>query len=284
MKVQNVPAGAVGIFDSGVGGLTVCQAIRRRYPTIPFVYLGDSLRAPFGDRSLVEIRQINFEILDFLNQFPLRMIVSGCNTSSATVLQDNQAFFSLPVLGLIDPAAKAVGRLDQVKKITVLATAGTVRSGAYGQLIRQYAPEGVHIRELACPAFVPLIENPNTTPTQFRIAVREFQSELEHSDVVVFGCTHYPYLQHYIRELCPPWVNFVDPAEAVAEELGRILGSDGDTVLLEKAPGDQFFTTGNPQTFKTLAGQLVPGLVTEVKRVHLTTLELFGLSPLKKAA
>jgi glutamate racemase len=236
-----------------------------------------------------EIRQINFEILDFLNQFPLRMIVSGCNTSSAMVLEEDQEFSALPVLGLIEPTARAIARMD-LRSVSVIATEGTVCSGAYGQYIRKYAQPDLRVRELACPAFVPLIENSMVSVYELHAAVRMIIPELEDSDALVFGCTHYPYLKTYFSRFLSSSVRYVDPAEIVADELsvilGRVPGQAADALRKTALahPDDQFFTTGVPEDFKRLADRLAPGLVPAVRRVHLTTLELFGLSTLQKTA
>lgn len=288
MSVLLSRAGAVGIYDSGVGGLTVCRALRRRFPNLGIIYLGDSARAPYGDRSLNEIRQYNFEILHFLNQFPLRMILSGCNTSSAMVLEDAQDFSKISLLGLIEPTAKAVVARG-FKNVAVLATKGTVTIGAYGKLLRQYGGADMQVREIACPRFVPLVENPLSSKAEYAAAVAEILPKLDGIDSLIFGCTHFPYFEAHFRVALPKSVTMIDPAQIIVDEAAQLLTQQGghdlvqnDTLSSEAAfvdPEDCFFTTGDPDKFAWLAEHLVPGLVKNVRRTSLTTIDLFGLSP-----
>jgi glutamate racemase len=201
----------IGIFDSGVGGLTVLRQLYRQLPNESIVYFGDTARLPYGIRSQTEILQFTREILTWLQQQQVKMVIMACNTSSALALETVRQEFNIPILGVILPGAKAA--VQQGKRIGVIATPATAKSNAYRQAILEIDPE-VQVWQVSCPEFVPLIEqnriyDPYTTEVARAYLEPLLQQEI---DTLVHGCTHYPLLTPVLRSLLPASVKLVDPA------------------------------------------------------------------------
>ena len=231
----------VGLFDSGLGGLTVLRQLHTRYPHASSLYLGDTARVPYGSRktsrmpvararvpygtrSPAEIRQIAAEVVHWLRQQGIDVLVMACNTSNALALDVAVAEAGVPVVGLIDSVAATL----QASRIGVLATPATAASGAYRRAIQACHPEA-QVLEVGCPAFVPLIEAGDLqSPDLHRAAQEYLEPLLQHgSDAIVLGCTHYPLLIPLLRRLLPPQVQLVDPAVAAVAQLGPLLSSLG---------------------------------------------------------
>lgn len=215
----------VGLFDSGLGGLTVLRQVHARHPHSPCLYLGDTARVPYGQKSPEEIRAIAREVVQWLRRQGVGVLVMACNTSNALALDVAVAEAGVPVVGLIDSAAAG---LDS-ERVGVLATPATTASGAYRRAIHASRPHA-HVVEVACPAFVPLIEAGDLHAPALTEAARAYVAPLLEAtvDTVVLGCTHYPLLRPLLSELLPPEVRLVDPAEAAVQRLGPLLASLGD--------------------------------------------------------
>ncbi|MBW4562995.1 MAG: glutamate racemase [Mojavia pulchra JT2-VF2] len=204
----------IGIFDSGVGGLTVLRQLYRQLPNESVIYFGDTARLPYGIRSQAEILQYVREILTWMQQQQVKMVIMACNTSSALALEIVRKEFSLPILGVILPGARAA--VQQGKRIGVIATPATAKSNAYKQAILEINPN-VQVWQVGCPEFVPLIEqnrihDPYTTEVARSYLEPLIQQEI---DTLVYGCTHYPHLAPVLRSLLPSQVKLVDPAISV---------------------------------------------------------------------
>jgi glutamate racemase len=215
----------VGLFDSGLGGLTVLRQVHAHYPHAPSLYLGDTARVPYGTRSPAEIRQIAAEVVHWLRLQGIDVLVMACNTSNALALDVAVAEAGVPVVGLIDSVAATL----QASRIGVLATPATAGSGAYRRAIHACHPKA-QVLEVGCPAFVPLIEAGDLQSPQLQRAAEEYLAPLvEHgSEAIVLGCTHYPLLIPLLGRLLPPQVQLVDPALAAVARLGPLLASLGD--------------------------------------------------------
>ncbi|WP_017654975.1 glutamate racemase [Fortiea contorta] len=212
----------IGIFDSGVGGLTVLRQLYRHLPNESVIYFGDTARLPYGIRTQAEILQFVREILTWMQQQQVKMVIMACNTSSALALEIVQEEFNLPILGVILPGAKAA--VQQGSRIGVIATPATAKSNAYRHAILEINPD-VQVWQVGCPEFVPLIEqnrihDPYTTEVARSYLEPLLQQEI---DTLVYGCTHYPHLAPVLRSLLPSQVKLVDPAvhvvAACAQEL-----------------------------------------------------------------
>jgi glutamate racemase len=256
----------IGVFDSGVGGLTVFKALQQTLPHESFIYFGDTAHVPYGDRPPHEIQSLSRQILDWLVQQPIKMAVVACNTSSALALDAVRNDYSIPILGVILPGAKAA--VKQGKRIGVIATPATVASDCYRQAILEINPE-VQVFQVACPKFVPLIEANKIDDLETRAAVEEGLKPLRDAeiDTLVYGCTHYPHLAAVIQSLLPSGIIYVDPAEhiatATAQEL-EILNRKSSQ--LERTT--QFFVSGCPEKFARSAEGCL-GFVPEVRSVAL---------------
>ena len=215
----------VGLFDSGLGGLTVLRQVHSHYPHSPSLYLGDTARVPYGTRSPAEIRQIAAEVVHWLRQQGIDVLVMACNTSNALALDVAVAEAGVPVVGLIDSVAATL----QASRIGVLATPATAASGAYRRAIHACQPEA-EVLEVACPDFVPLIEAGDLESPQLHRAAKTYLEPLlqQGSEAIVLGCTHYPLLIPLLRQLLPPQVQLVDPALAAVARLGPLLASLGE--------------------------------------------------------
>ena len=214
----------VGLFDSGLGGLTVLRRLQERYPHSSCLYLGDTARVPYGQRSVADIRAIAAEVVAWLRHQQVGVLVMACNTSNALALDVAVVEAGVPVVGLIDSVAADLGS----DRVGVLATSATAASGAYRRAIHACHPHA-QVLEIGCPAFVPLIEAGDLQCPELEVAARGYLAPLVAAgvDTVVLGCTHYPMLRPLLTELLPPHVRLVDPAEAAVKRLGPLLASMG---------------------------------------------------------
>jgi glutamate racemase len=243
----------IGIFDSGVGGLTVLRELYRQLPQESILYFADTARLPYGTRSSGEILQFVREIITWLVEQDVKMVLMACNTSSALALDEVRSEFDVPILGLILPGARAAVNIG--KRIGVIATPATAASNAYRRAMLDL-DASVKVWQVGCPYFVPLIEqNRIYDPYTYEIA-REYLTPLiqQQIDTLVYGCTHYPHLEPIMRSLLSDRVNFVDPAvhlvKAAAQEL-EILGNGN----LETALPTRFVVSGSPEQFANLSLQ-----------------------------
>jgi len=201
----------IGIFDSGVGGLTVLRELYRQLPNESIVYFGDTARLPYGIRTQAEILHYVRDIMNWMQCQGVKMVIMACNTSSALVMDAIRSEFNLPILGVILPGAKAAVKLG--KRIGVIATPATAKSNAYKQAILEI-DSTVHVWQVGCPEFVPLIEQNRIYDSYTTEVARSYLEPLLQNqiDTLVYGCTHYPHLSPVLRSLLPPYVKLVDPA------------------------------------------------------------------------
>jgi glutamate racemase len=215
----------IGLFDSGLGGLTVLRQLLARRPHQPCVYLGDTARLPYGERSPQEIRSIACEVVRWLRSQGVDLLVMACNTTNALAFEVAVAEAGVPVVGLIDSAAAEI----TTGRVGVLATPATAASGAYRHAIEAARP-GTLVLEMGCPAFVPLIEAGDLMAPALRQAAADYLAPLLRAgvDTLVLGCSHYPLLLPLLRQLLPAEMLVIDPAEATAQRLVTLLGALGD--------------------------------------------------------
>jgi glutamate racemase len=233
----------IGVFDSGVGGLTVLREILRRTPSESTVYLGDNARAPYGTRSDEEVRAFSTEALDVLADRDVKAIVVACNTSTAVALGDLRRRYDLPILGVIRPGAVAATLTTRERRVGVIATPATIRSHAYFAAIKDENP-AVEVYEHATPALVPMVEAGHLSGPEVEATVRESLAPLlgergaggtfvfplppsARIDTLLLGCTHYPLLRATIAAVAGPRIAIVDSATATASALAELLGING---------------------------------------------------------
>ena len=248
----------VGLFDSGLGGLTVLRQVHALYPHSPCLYLGDTARVPYGQRTTEDIRAIAAEVVHWMRLQGVGVMVMACNTSNALALDVAVSEAGVPVVGLIDSTASELSS----DHVGVLATPATAASGAYRRAIQACRPSA-RVVEVGCPAFVPHIEAGQLDAPALRRAAQAYLEPLlaAHVDTIVLGCTHYPLLRPLLAELLPPDVELVNPAVAAAQRLGPLLASLGDSpeVDLDGDPAPppmdrtHFFVTGSAEDFAAAA-------------------------------
>lgn len=224
----------IGVFDSGIGGLTVVRELLRQLPNERIVYFGDTARVPYGPKSPDTVRRYSREISAYLRSQDVKAIVIACNTATAHALPVLAAELPLPVIGVVEPGARAAVATSRGAELGVIGTAGTIASGAYERAIRRLAPHA-HIVTRACPLFVPLVEEGWLTAEATRLIATEYLAPLQASriDTLVLGCTHYPLLKPLLGEILGPDVALIDSAHETAAEIGRVLEDRG---LLATAP------------------------------------------------
>ena len=214
----------IGVFDSGLGGLTVAHAIMRQLPNESLVYFGDTARVPYGPKSPETVQRYSREIATFLIEQGVKVIIVACNTATAHALPMLQAEFDLPVIGVIGPGARAAVRATRNQRIGVIGTDGTVRSGAYVRAIEEESPSA-RVTALSCPLFVPLVEEGWTEHAATRLVAAEYLEGMQAAEVdtLVLGCTHYPLLKPLLAEIMGPGVTLIDSAEETARDLQSML-------------------------------------------------------------
>ncbi len=220
--------GAIGVFDSGIGGLTVLRELLRQLPEENFVYFGDTAHVPYGNKSPDTVLKFSRENVSFLMDQGVKFVVVACNTASAEAVPILQDEFPVPVLGVIEPGVRAAARRSKTSRIGVIGTAGTIRSGAYQQGIQSLNPRA-KVTAKACPLFVPLVEEGWVDGDITRSVAEAYLEEYRDAsiDVLVLGCTHYPLLGGVIADVLGSGVTLVDSAVETAEEVGRRLQQGG---------------------------------------------------------
>ena len=257
MMDDAVPA-PIGIFDSGVGGLSVLRAIRDQLPCHPIIYVGDQAHVPYGLHTKGEVRAFSEGITRFLLDHGAKLIVVACNTASAAALHDLRATFpTVPFVGM-EPAVKPAAAITHSGVIGVLATPVTFQSDLYASVVERFGQE-VTILQDACPGLVNQIESGYLeSPETRQILEKALHPMLaQGADTVVMGCTHYPFVIPLIQEIVGPGVQVIDPAPAVARQAGRLLESLGLNAHHETTGNKTFFTTGNPRHFEMMLPTLL---------------------------
>ncbi|WP_400164203.1 glutamate racemase [Brevibacillus sp. TJ4] len=243
----------IAVIDSGVGGLTVVKEIMRQLPSQPILYMGDNARCPYGSKTPEEIRAYSFQMIDFVTRTPLKALVIACNTATAVVLDEAKKDLPVPVIGVIEPGARAAVNATRNGRIGVIGTEATIRSQAYTRSLLQIKPD-LHVTGLACPSFVPLVEKHLAHTEEARRVVSETLTPLlrEELDTLILGCTHYPLLAPVIQEVVGDSVTLISSAEETARELAAYIGPD-ERKEKQAPPDHVFVTTGDTGMFREIA-------------------------------
>lgn len=273
---REISAGRIGVFDSGLGGLTVLKALQAQLPHESFLYFGDTAHLPYGERSASEIITFVRQILAWMQQSGVKLGVMACNTSSALALEQVRQEFDLPIIGLILPAAQYA--IKKGKRIGVIATSATVNSQSYPQALQEQNPT-IQVCQVACPEFVPLIEqNRCQDPYLRQVAQAYLEPLIEFGlDTLIYGCTHYPHIADVITSVLPPHVRQVDPAQAVAQAAIQELDLLGLRHYRPELGTVKFAVSGNPEQFAQLASRWL-GYYPYVKKLDLVTIPQASVS------
>jgi glutamate racemase len=262
----------IGIFDSGVGGLTVFRAIERRLPDESLIYVGDTARIPYGVRSAATIERYALECATFIQAKGVKAIVIACNTASALAANYLRSKCSVPVIGVIRPGSRRAVEETRNGHIGVIATEATITSGAYERAMLAIR-SGLEITSQACPLFVPLAEEGWLYhPVTFQVA-EEYLAKLRSSrvDTLVLGCTHYPILRPVIERTLGDQIRYVDSGEAVAERLADMLEEDGLARESEEPRTEEFYVTDSAARFRRVAELFLGRTLDSVETVELGT-------------
>jgi len=260
----------IGIFDSGVGGLTVARAILDQLPNESTLYIGDTARGPYGPRPLAEVRDFSLETLDFLVEQGVKALVIACNTASAAMLRDARERYSIPVIEVIQPAVRRAVAATRSGRVGVIGTRATIESRAYLDAFAA-APQ-LSIESIACPLFVEFVERGETSGEAITKVAREYLKPMIDADIdtLVLGCTHYPLLTGVISYVMGNGVSLVSSAEETAKDLYRVLVEND---LLRgssaQAPTHKFLATGDAQAFESLARRFLGPEVGSVQHQEL---------------
>lgn len=265
-RAANPRHAPIGVFDSGVGGLTVMRALMERLPNEHLIYFGDTARVPYGIKSEQTIASYATQIAAFLLQREVKLLVIACNTMAAVAASEIRGLSATPVLDVIDAGARAA---SSGKRIGVIGTPTTINSNAYARAIHRFAP-GSRIYSQACALFVPLVEEGWLDHAVTRLTAQEYLRPLqtERIDTLVLGCTHYPLLKPLLAEVAGPGVTLVDSAEAMAEDAARVLAEHG----LENPGGGEprydYHVTDVPLRFQSIGERFLGRAMRNVHREH----------------
>ena len=260
----------VGVFDSGVGGLTVAREIMRQLPRENMVYFGDTARVPYGSKSRNNIIRYSRQIIRFLRTKDVKAIVIACNTASALALDAVKEETDIPVIGVIVPGARAAVQSTRNKVIGVAGTEATIQSETYTKVIREMCPDAVVIGK-PCPLFVPLVEEGFAKHRITEEVIDIYLSDMRQTDMdtMILGCTHYPLLRSRIMAYFGEKVHIVNPAYETAVDLKKILDESGTANLSEEAAAYEFYVSDAAEKFTRLANTILPYDVAATKVVNI---------------
>jgi glutamate racemase len=267
----NESSAPVGVFDSGIGGLTVVREIERQLPHERIIYFGDTARVPYGPKSPETVQRYSREIADWLVGEGVKAIVVACNTATAHALPMLREYVTVPVIGVVEPGARAAMRNTTSNVVGVIGTAGTIASGAYERAIHAIEPRAMVIAR-ACPLFVPLVEEGWLDRDATRLIAREYLEPLAEAqvDTIVLGCTHYPLLAPMLAKIARPGVQLIDSAAETAAETRRtLLQRNLVAPSTNGAPAHRFVASDDPEHFLRVGQRFLGAAIDRVEKVTL---------------
>ena len=272
---QQEPAALpIGMFDSGMGGLTVLHECLVQLPGEHFAYVGDTARFPYGEKSREQLELFSRQITAFLETVPVKLIVVACYSATSAALPVLQEEFATPIIGVVMPGARAAAETSRYRKIGVLATEATVASGAYPRAIHSL-DSGAEVIQQACPGLVDFIEAGDVASQELADAVRGFTEPLkaQRPDVVILGCTHYPLIAPMLQRFLGRDVTLINPAAEIAREVEAMLLRQGIERPGEVMGSYRFYTTGDAERFRDTGARFLQMPLTRVRALPLARLE-----------
>lgn len=257
----------IGVFDSGVGGLTVAREIIRQIPNETLIYFGDTARVPYGNKSKETIISYSRQIVRFLLAQNVKAIVIACNTASAFALETISSEISIPIIGVVEPGAKVAAETTKNGNIGIIGTEGTISSRIYNKYLNKANPN-IHVYVKACPLFVPLVEEGWINDPITIEVVNKYIDELRGNDIdtLVLGCTHYPLLRNVIQSVVGDKVTLVNPAYETAITLKEVL-QENDLASTSPAGIHKYYVSDGAEKFKEFANTILPCEVVQIKDV-----------------
>jgi glutamate racemase len=258
----------IGVFDSGIGGLTVVRALHAKFPSENILYFGDTARVPYGPKSPQVVREYAAQDTDFLTGHGVKMVVVACNTVSSVALDVVSKRSRVPVVGVIQPGAVAATAASRKKRIAVIGTVATINSGAYVHALRQCDPD-IQAFTQSCPLFVPLAEEGWIDHPVTAMVAKEylFPITLERVDTLILGCTHYPVLRNAIQSAVGPGITLIDSGEAAAQEVERILDTEQLRNSSTQRPNLEFYVSDVPARFSEVGERFLGQKMGRLRRV-----------------
>jgi len=258
----------IGIYDSGVGGLTVLMALKKALPNEDFIYFADTVNLPYGNKSPEQITEFSHRIISWMqNKISAKMVISACHTSSALALESASNKFKIPVIGTIMPLLRCIINNNSYKRIGIIATLASATSRAHETIFLKNGFTGT-VRSIACPDFVPLIESNQIDLLTLKKCATEYLSVFkeENLDTLIYGCTHYPFIKNIITNILPIEMQYIDPAEYISIEVEESLSSSSS---LNKSGGNvKFYSSSDPEAFAAKLN-LLTGIKGKVVLKHL---------------
>ncbi|MFI3171534.1 MAG: glutamate racemase [Eubacteriales bacterium] len=271
MSVENKSNAAIGVFDSGVGGLTVAREIMRLLPNENIVYFGDTARVPYGSKSQETVIRYSRQIIRFLQTKDVKAIVIACNTASALALDTVSQETDVPIIGVVVPGARAAAQATGNKKIGVVATEATINSEIYTEVI-QAEDDRIQVTGKACPLFVPIVEEGFSKHHIAEEIIDYYLDDMKNSnvDTLILGCTHYPLLRNKIREYLGENIHLVNPAYETALDVKRLL-EERDLLNTEipKEENHEFYVSDLADKFKHFANTILPFDIESTKKINI---------------
>lgn len=272
-QFENIASAPVGVFDSGVGGLTVAREIMRQLPNEKIVYFGDTARVPYGSKSKDTVLRYSRQIVRFLTTKGVKAIVVACNTASALALEEIRHEIDMPIIGVVKPGAKVAADNTVNKRVGIIATEATVNSKIYTDYIKRQNPD-ITVIEKACPLFAPLVEEGWLKDSVTEEVARRYLEDLqkENIDSLVLGCTHYPLLRNMIGKIMGDSVNLVNPAYETAVSLGELLEKQNIAAGNENRYASEmydFYVSDAAEKFKRFANSILPFRIETIEQINI---------------
>jgi len=264
----------IGVFDSGVGGLTVLRELQRQLPAESTIYFADLGHFPYGPRYQAQVRHFALNIIRFLEKLDVKMVVIACNTATAAALNTAREVFDIPIIGVITPGAEAAVAATKNKRVGVISTEGTMQSREYLHAIREANPT-IDVLPKAAPQLVDLVENGKANAPETEAVLREALRDIldHHADTLILGCTHYPLLKPLITKITGGTITVVDSAETTAARVKRVLAKNGLESAENETARHQIYVTGSPERFTETARHLFGQDLPPISTVRLELVE-----------
>jgi glutamate racemase len=260
----------IGVIDSGVGGLTVVRELMKQLPKEEIIYLGDTKRCPYGPRPFEEVKAYTWEMIHYLLENEIKMLVIACNTATAAILEEAKNKLDIPVIGVIHPGARSALKVTKNNHVGVIGTVGTINSGAYKQALKQIR-NNVVVESLACPLFVPLVEQGKLSGEETILAVSESLSPLKDLsiDTLILGCTHYPLLRTVIQRVMGDHITLICSGAETAREVSVILDHSRLLNTSNQKPVHRFLATAESRSFLEIASRWLDQKIDQVECITL---------------
>ncbi|MDO8885869.1 glutamate racemase [Candidatus Oleimmundimicrobium sp.] len=260
----------IGIFDSGIGGLTVAGEVMRQLPNENIIYFGDTARFPYGPRSADELKEFVFQIVEFLQNEEVKFIVIACNSASSAALEVAQEYFDIPIIGVVEPGARAAAQATRNRRIGIIGTQATISSSAYVKAVRTF-DAGAKVFQQVTPELADFVENGELSGKRVEDAIKKYSNSLIEVDIdtLILGCTHYPLLSKTIQKIIGEKVVLISSAKEAAKEVGEMLARKSHIRSEQKTPCYRFISSGDGSKFIELGNKFLGREIKDVEKIKL---------------